>query len=287
MPEYLFRPEQILKRLQRKIQSSSGDETIKVAALPWGPEIQITTAELIQNSIWFKGVYDIVASETIWRLTEEGETCLDIGAHIGYMTSIMTTRVGPRGKVISFEPHPVLFRELKANVGRWRTGGNIRLANIALSDKAGTVVLELPNDWAGNRGVARVVSGSTSSACETVPAARLSDVVSPQTRIGVAKLDVEGHELSVLRGAEASLKNAAIRDIVFEDLGVYPTPVMRYLEDVGYSVYSLGKAFRGPRLSTPDRRGLSPRDDPNYLATVEPKRAERLLNERGWRALRS
>jgi hypothetical protein len=97
-------------------------------------------------------------------------------------------------------------------------------------------------------------------------------------------LDVEGHEINILR-AKAS-RQRSIRDIIFEDVGDYPTPTMLLLENFGYSLFSLAKYFRGPRLCSADRSGVSPRDDPNYLATLDPSRAMQRMNRKGWFVLK-
>jgi FkbM family methyltransferase len=289
LPEYLLRPRQIVRRLQRKLGTLGSSETVR---LPWGLNLTITPPELIFNALWFKGIYDLVASETIWRLVDEGDVCLDIGAHVGYMSSIMAMRAGRSGSVTSFEPHPILFRELEANIDQWRESGihSVAIKACALSDTNGFASLRSPSDWKQNRGAARLLtndSGQPDGDVEThaVSLRRLDDLLGPDARVGLAKIDVESHEVNVLRGAERLLERHAIRDIVFEDLGKHPTATMTLLKSQGYSVFSLAKQFRGPLLGNADRRGASPRDDPNYLATVEPERAQKRMERRGWSVL--
>ena len=249
--------------------------------------------ELISNAIWHKGVYDLVLSETIWRLLDAGETALDVGAHVGYVTSLMAARVGARGEVISFEPHPILFQELRTNVQLWAEIANtaeVRVVNIALSDRNCFAVLKTPSNWELNRGVATIVIGNhdvkRDEAYYPVTLKRLDDLLDEDVRLGLLKLDVEGHEINILSGALRLLGRGAIRDIIFEDVGDYPTPTMLLLENFGYSLFSLAKYFRGPRLRSADRNGVSPRDDPNYLATLEPSRAIQRMNRKGWFVLK-
>ena len=249
--------------------------------------------ELISNAIWHKGVYDLVLSETIWRLLDAGETALDVGAHVGYVTSLMAARVGARGEVISFEPHPILFQELRTNVQLWAEIANtaeVRVVNIALSDRNCSAVLKTPPNWELNRGVATIVIGNhdvkRDEAYYPVTLKRLDDLLDEDVRLGLLKLDVEGHEINILSGALRLLGRGAIRDIIFEDVGDYPTPTMLLLENFGYSLFSLAKYFRGPRLRSADRNGVSPRDDPNYLATLEPSRAIQRMNRKGWFVLK-
>jgi len=290
LPEYLLRPSQIARRFGRKLTPRTPAD---VAHLPWGLDLGVASEELILNAVWFKGVYDLVLSETIWRLLDEGDACLDVGAHVGYMTSIMAARVGPTGRVDSFEPHPVLCEELRANLRRWTTStiGKVTIHNEAVSDASGEAVLSPSSDWTTNRGTGRLApegdprDGGTPGL--RVVTRRLDDLFDATARVALMKLDVESHELRILNGAARLLGRRAVRDILFEDLGEHPTPAMRWLEDAGYSIFSLAKRFRGPRLCPPDRRGASPRDDPNYLATLDPGRARQRLAPPGWQVLRT
>lgn len=249
---------------------------------------------MISRSIARKGIYDLVLTETVWRLLDEGEFGLDVGAHLGYVTSLMAARGGRSGKVIGLEPHPELFQELSRNVARWKGAPNsaeVTVLNVAASDTAGAGFLRIPPDWELNRGVASVLAqsqnlGERDRKC-AVRRDRLDNLLEANARVGVAKLDVEGHEDAVLRGAEGFLGRGAIRDIVFEDFGRYPTPAMLLLERFGYKVFSLAKALWGPRLAPADRSGVAPWNDPNYLATLDPSRAIARLGKKGWAVLKS
>ena len=87
----------------------------------------------------------------------------------------------------------------------------------------------------------------------------------------------------MLRGAEGLLAKQAIRDIVFEDHDPYPSDVTAIVEDAGYELISIANDLGGLRLVAPADRGeVRAWPGPNYLATVEPARARRLLEPRGW-----
>jgi hypothetical protein len=77
-----------------------------------------------------------------------------------------------------------------------------------------------------------------------------------------------------------------LRDIVFEDFGVYPTPAMSLLEDNGFSIFALHRTLFRPLLVSPDRRGMPAHADPNYLATRDPERARERFAAAGWNVLR-
>lgn len=291
-PEYIYRPTQLFRRIGRKLRTRKPSDKVQ---LPWGLRLCVGPPELVTNGIYYKGVYDVALSETIWRLLDDGETCLDIGAHIGYVTSLMAARVGAAGRVVSFEPHPNLHAELQANAALWPQGtsvARVEIHNLALSETAGQMSLAIPADWQRNRGVAHVATAG-----ELLPAGgvtvipvltqTLDNLLGETTRVGVAKLDVETHEVFVLRGAQKLLARGAIRDILFEDFGEYPSPAMQLLETHGYTLFSLARHLRRPHLAGMDLQGVLALDNPNYLATLEPQRAIERMSKTGWRVLQT
>lgn len=270
---------------------AKGDRSSPTARTSFGLVLDVMPDELISNSIRRKGIYDVVTAEVIYRLLDPGSSALDVGAHVGLMSAVMALRVGAGGNVYSFEPHPAVFGKLRANADRVNQAlgsGVVQARNFALSDSARQAQLFLPSDWAANTGVARLdappAAASTAvSTPTTVTCLPLDDAEIPGAP-ELMKLDVEGHELAVLRGAPRTL--AALRDIVFEDFGAYPTPVMSLLEDCGFSVFALYRTLFRPLLAAPGRRNVPAGADPNYLATRDPERARQRFAPAGWNVLR-
>ena len=132
------------------------------------------------------------------RVLEPGDVFLDIGANIGYLTKVGARLVGEQGAVFAFEPMPDALRVLKENT---RALNNVKLYQTALSDKKGS------GDFSVNK------YGNTSSLGENpgarrtiqVPIDTLDNSLKDEKRIDVIKIDVEGFELEVLRGATAIL----------------------------------------------------------------------------------
>jgi FkbM family methyltransferase len=223
-------------------------------------------------------------------LIEPGDVVVDVGANLGYMSSLAAARVGPEGKVLSFEPHPRAYRLLQRNAARWRKldgVGEVELHREALSDAAGEGLLVFGGSSEFDMAVAslRTEGGADPDVGAEevlVPLTRL-DEVSAVDRIGVLKIDVEGHEASVLRGAGGLLERGSVRDIVFEDHDDYPSEATAVVEHAGYELISLDNDLRGLRLVSPEDRGeVAAWPGPSYLATREPDRARAILSKRGW-----
>ena len=284
-PEHLFQPRRFLSRFVR-----TPDPRSPTARLSFGFDLSVMPDDMMSNSIRRNGMFDIVTAEVLYRLLDEGEHGLDVGAHVGLMSVVMALRVGCGGRVRSLEPHPQIFPRLRANADRLNSTLRcdvMRPIPAAASGAVGHQRLLISDDWQGNTGTAKlaVAGAGTATAGVLVECVALDDLLHDGFRPSVIKLDVEGHELAALGGANDVLSRSA-RDIVFEDFGVYPTPVMSLLEEKGYTVLALSRSLRRPKLSSPDRKGVSPRADPNYLATRDRERAIARINAAGWNVLR-
>jgi FkbM family methyltransferase len=263
----------------------------QVASLPWGLPLEVDTGDAIGFSIVAGGVFDPCVTETLHRLIDPGDVVADVGANLGYMSSLAAARVGPAGRVLAFEPHPRAYELLERNVGRWRdveSAGAVELRRVALSDAAGegelfsggTSEFDMAVASLGDEGGAPAGAGSEGI---KVQLARLDEIPDLE-QLGVVKIDVEGHEANVLRGAGGLLESGAIRDVVFEDHDDYPSEATRVVEDAGYELISLDNDLWGLRLGAPADRGeVAAWPGPSHLATREPDRARQRLGGRGWR----
>ncbi|MBK1988966.1 FkbM family methyltransferase [Sphaerospermopsis aphanizomenoides BCCUSP55] len=297
-PEYFYQPQKILKRIFRFHQGKN-DEFID-EILPWGMSIRVRSMEEHGRIISTLGVIDLAVTETLWRLTQPGELVVDVGANIGYMSAVLAARVSTvdGGSVWSFEAHPEIFAELKYNVDNWQkqfTNTQFNIENLAVSVSRGQVKLNIPESFISNRGLASVVTQdeyisenitdkSQSIAIESC----CLDEIFPQENIGVLKIDVEGHELQVLQGAVKLLKNARIRDCVFEEHLDYPTPVTNLFESLGYKVFRIKRSFQNPILLEPNSQIPRTNWQPtSFIATRNPQRLMNLFTKPGWQVLKA
>lgn len=285
-PYYWYRPLQLLRRLRPQ---SGADGEVRLVRTAWGSHLYCWPDPL-GRAVARTGVYDLVVTETLARLADPGETAIDAGANVGFMSNLLAHAVGPLGRVVSFEPHPAVLDTLRRNVARWRDLErieNVHVRGAAVSASAGRLALAVdPATFARNKGTASVdYFEPAGSAQVEVQATRLDDELTDP--IGVLKLDLEGHEHAALEGARSLLCAGLIRDIVFEEHLPPPTEVTRLLESHGYTIMGVSQGVTGPIVGAPaaaHERKLW--DPPALLATRDAERAVDRLKRSGWLCLR-
>lgn len=145
------------------------------------------------------------------HLVAPGDTALDLGASIGTYTRVLSERVGPGGRVVSVEPVPETFAILSSNV-RTLGLGNATALHMAVSSGDGWAEMEVPRlEWGGeNHYCARIVDRPSDPAGRRVRVrtGTADSVARGLGRVDFVKMDVEGHELSVLEGADWLLREA-------------------------------------------------------------------------------
>ena len=272
-PHYVLRPSQALRRISQRGQVPAEH----TSRLPWGAEITYDAREAVGSSIYRTGVFELAVTEALLRLADPGELALDVGGNLGYMASALAAAVGPDGHVVTFEPHPALLPRLNANAARW----GVRVEPVALADRSGIGWLMEPAGFERNEGVATLAEEGIEIHLATL------DELMPSETVGVMKIDVEGNEEAVLRGAKQMLAERRVRDIVFEQDAPAPTPSTELLAEAGYDLFTVSQQGWRLSLGTLDRAGEQGLwDAPTCLATLDPDRARQRLGRRGWRALR-
>ncbi|GAA0306381.1 hypothetical protein GCM10009087_15390 [Sphingomonas oligophenolica] len=173
--------------------------------------------------------------------TGEG-AIIDIGANVGLVSLVLARRFGDR-EVHAFEPNPTTFAALEANIARNRAQ-NVFCHRFALSDAEGVVLFH--NDPV-KRGTASIATGAGAHVQE-VPATTLDAFAASRgiDSIGLLKIDVEGFETLVLRGAQRVLNEIRPAAIYFEvcpalteRAGFAATEPARMLVEAGYELRRL------------------------------------------------
>ena len=171
-----------------------------------------------------------------------GDNVVDVGAHIGLYTIIAAKRVGPTGKVIAIEPDPENCNLLKRNMELNRLTNVIILECAAFSSNA-KLKLYSPGKERGFTKLNTVMSERATSddLYLDVDGNTLDHLIPTQgiTQVNWIKIDVEGAELEVLKGARAALSESNDIAVLIEvhkihDVDLY-TSIVKFLEQ--YSFY--------------------------------------------------
>ena len=288
-PWFVYRPTQIVRRLAAAFEDRAGYEPLRTS---WGAAIVADPTRTIGRAIAATGVYEIGVSEVIARLLDAGDTCIDAGANVGYMTVLAATAVGSAGVVRSFEPHPDLFRILQRNARGLAAGpspATCVLNEMALGGVDGTASLVVPDEFAENDGTSFVsnVAGNQPGQAIDIKVARLDGVVGTDARVRLLKMDVEGFESQVLKGASELLERGQITNILYEDHRPELSGLSSLLADYGFAVMAVRWRMRGPIvLPLSEAPPPSQFEPQNFLATLDPDDVRRRCAPRGWRVLK-
>ncbi|MGQ0713205.1 MAG: FkbM family methyltransferase [Gemmatimonadaceae bacterium] len=213
---------------------------------PKGVAIRVNEETIRVSPYIARGVQrrvDALALEPWLAIARNAQCVIDAGANVGVWSALTARVLSAGGVVHAFEPAPVAYRYL-ADTARVAYGpGRIKAVHAAIGDREGIAYLKLDN--------------------ETAPTNRLSDsgVTVPMTTIdaycranGIApsaiKVDVEGAEVALLRGAAETLRRhrpVLVLDLHWRD-GTTPSLMSEVLETLGYVAHRIdgGSKITGP-----------------------------------------
>jgi FkbM family methyltransferase len=174
-------------------------------------------------------------------LADEGDTVVDVGANVGLFTLLSSRAVGHSGRVISFEPDPTTFRYLESNL-QLNSMKNVQAHDVALSDVAGTGLLTQGTQDTMNR---LITNESESGNAIPVRAITLDSLQLDGT-VRTLKVDAEGFDLHVLRGAAKTLPNIVnimveCSDRQLTSNGASSRALVELLLDSGFDVWRLSE----------------------------------------------
>lgn len=152
--------------------------------------------------------YEDYTTRLFRETVREGSCVVDVGAHIGLYTLLASRGAGSTGRVYAFEPAPVNFHILLANL-KTNNSRNVTAYNVALLDREGPVKLVLGTSTGWNS-LFKHPMVQSSLGTVTVAGARGDSILlgAGIERVDVVKIDVEGAEVLVLRGLERILEQS-------------------------------------------------------------------------------
>lgn len=162
-------------------------------------------SHMLLDGIWEPWVTTFMA-----RLLKPGMQVADVGANHGYFTLLMADIVGPKGRVIAFEPHPRTASLLRNSLAVNGFGGSVEVVECAVSDEDGaSLTFHMP---VGEPKNARIVDCDHDDLTTVVVrSTTLTTFLSSWSKLDFIKIDVEGAEEAVLWGAVGLLERTKPR----------------------------------------------------------------------------
>ncbi len=170
--------------------------------------------------------HETETTRQVEMLAQPGMVVLDIGAHVGYYSRLCAHLIGSDGRVVAFEPHPRTYSVLCQNVGSF---SNVTPLQIALSEEEGTAELydylmmsasgslhydqnlrDLQQSQLTATDIAPRINGDFQMQQYSVRTARVDDILDELgiDQVDLVKMDIEGAEMSALRGMQQTIQRS-------------------------------------------------------------------------------
>jgi FkbM family methyltransferase len=207
-----------------------------------GIRYRLDLTEMIDSNLNLLGAHEPRTMATVRRLVSPGDVVIDVGANAGYYTLVLAQLVGRQGSVIAFEPTEWAFEKLNGNLGL-NEFANVRLERVALSDAPAQ--REVSSTEAAFKASWPLTGIQHERPTEVVAFVTLDDYVAQAglQSVDFVKVDVDGYELRVIRGATATLRRfrppmlVEIGKWTQAELGDDPLELALLLDDLGYTFY--------------------------------------------------
>ncbi|MCS4199744.1 FkbM family methyltransferase [Salinibacter ruber] len=234
-------------KLQNFLLSFVDDDSYRIRKLPKGGKLMCNISIPYEAMVWLRQE-EQKELEVLRTLLSPGDVFVDCGANIGLWSIVAAEEVGSEGVVYSFEPNPNTYRKMLGNMAISNIV-KVETENVALGESNSSAFIKCKtehNDSYLNN------SGESQNDVK-IPIRKLDSLVSKE-RVKGMKVDVEGYELEVLKGAEDILRSD--EPWLFVEFNTQITGVTRlknwavhtYLADLGYEARSFQDLTLSGRL---------------------------------------
>lgn len=245
--------------------------------------VRLRSGEIFKVDFWHRnwrllnktGVHERDVEDFLAAVLEPDDIVIDVGAQIGIITSQASRMVGPYGRVISFEPDAANYEALKSLCFR-NDLANVTLWNSAAGESNEKLTFRRPKGTWGaflagqQKGVFREHYEKSDIIEFEIDCVRLDDVTqrSSLARVDLIKIDVDGPEMLVLRGAMETLSR--FRPVLIVEAS-------RFYADYQFSLDDLFQVFRSQNYKV----FYSARNAGSYKACEGPEDVEVDIGQKG------
>jgi FkbM family methyltransferase len=236
----------------RRIAGRGHETRVRRNGIAW----QLDLREGIDFAIWLTGAFEPGTQRAYKKFIRSGGVALDIGANIGAHTLSLARAVGPTGKVYAFEPTDFAMEKLRRNLAlNPDLEKRVVCAQVMLMDRRGAKAQPLYASWplGDTRGVHALHRGRKKQSGKA--RATTLDAFLAKHRVGrvdFIKLDIDGFECSMLKGARRTLKRwrpAMVLELSphqLDEQGGSIEELTQILRKAGYALRQLGSGAELP-----------------------------------------
>ena len=216
-----------------------------LAPIPYGPTIvpthygfdalvDPTIDDGVEKSIYYFGTYEIGTLHIMRKCLKRADSFIDVGSNIGLMSLLASQIVGKNGIVYSIEPEPEIFTILQKNI-KINNIDNIQTYNLAFGSERGNAIIYRNLDL--NRASASLIKPNQKNFDEREVIVQTLDefiIKNNISNVQMVKIDVEGWELEVLKGAKNFLSSPSSPIICIEYSKLHPIHKGQLLDIYNY-----------------------------------------------------
>ncbi|HEX8246975.1 MAG TPA: FkbM family methyltransferase [Pyrinomonadaceae bacterium] len=194
-----------------------------------GRRLYVALSDWAGESIFFLGKHEQFSAELFARHIKKGFICLDVGANIGWHTTLMSRLSGAEGEIHAFEPVPPTFDDLKKNVSLNDEGARVFLNNFGLGDAEATAEIHLFNNLPSGHAT---LAGKDNQPSTVFPIKikTLDSYLEEKNirRVDFIKVDIEGAEMMFLKGAQRVFEQE-IAPVIYMEMTLETSAEFGYL----------------------------------------------------------
>jgi len=211
----------------------------RIVRIRGGARFHAMLDEYLGKRVWLSGEYEPPVMDCMKALLKPGDTVLDIGANQGLLTLYAATLVQRGGRVVACEPVPLIREKLERNL-KLNPKLPVEVWPLAMSDAEGVLEMHVgPDQHLGVSSMRPLPDARTVS----IQTARLDDRWPDDRPIQLMKIDVEGAEMKVLRGAARTIARCRpviileLTDSFLRELGDSAEALRDLLREWGYGLH--------------------------------------------------
>jgi FkbM family methyltransferase len=205
----------------------TNDRTVIIKELdgPGSARLFVDLSDHVIGLSIVRGAYEAEEVGFVRRALRPGDTAIDVGAHIGFFTMHMAACVGPSGRVYAFEPLDANADLLERSIAENQFDDRVVFQRGAVGAASGAATLTFPHETLNSGGAYVLREGTAPLAgnlTKDVGIVALDDVAL-RSPVRLIKMDVEGAEPQVVRGARRLIRRD--RPVILSEL--HPTQLDR------------------------------------------------------------